>query len=354
MITDTIAACMYKIPTILTLDIAFMNEEAVRSLQQLDLSHQKFHFGMQSVNLETMRLMSRKIGPKIFKKRVEMMRSVDPNIELSMDLIYGLPGDNFYTFRETVDFALSLSPLKLNLSPLVLLPGSTYWKEKDKHQFVYEKEPPYLVHSNLTYTPEDFRKTRKLVLGVIMIMYFPAILDIVYKMTEHNIDEVIERVAANNNFNKDYQINKTKEYSSLTRLDLIELFMEKFEKKSNLLLDVDERSGNEQYSIKEYDYIRKSTMDDVAKAENGLHAYEAMQEILQETERTDLMEEIQLGIEYYQLRCLEESISNYTQKYGNDRLKRIQFNWVVSSEIEHEYEAHEVPKTKSGGVGAMC
>ncbi len=187
-----------------------------------------------------------------------------------------------------------------------------------------------------------------------MIMYFPAILDIVYKMTEHNIDEVIERVAANNNFNKDYQVNKTKEYSSLTRLDLIELFMEKFEKKSNLLLDVDERSGNDHYSITEYDYIRKSTMDDVAKAENGHHAYEAMQEILKETERTDLMEEIQLGIDYYQLRCLEESVGNYTQKYGNDRMKRIQFNWVVSSEIEHEYEAHEVPKTKSGGVGAMC
>ena len=121
---------------------------------------------------------------------------------------------------------------------------------------------------------------------------------------------------------------KTNDKSSLTRLDLIELFMEKFEKKSNLLLDVDERSGNEQYSIKEYDYIRKSTMDDVAKAENGLHAYEVMQEILQETERTDLMEDIQLGIEYYQLRSLEESIENYTQKYGYDRMKRIQFNWV--------------------------
>ncbi len=354
MMADKIATCKYKIPTILTLDIAFMNEDAVHALKQLDLSHQGFHFGMQSVNLETMRLMSRKIGPKIFKKRVEMMRSIDPNIELSMDLIYGLPGDNFYTFRETVDFALSLSPIKLNLSPLVLLPGSTFWKEREKHQFVYEEEPPFLVHSNRTYTPEDFRKTRKLVLGVIMLMYFPAILEIIYKMTEDYIDEVIERAALNNDFKRDLQESKIKDKSSLTRLDLIELFMEKFEKKSNLLLDVDERSGKEEYSIKEYDYIRKSTMDDVAKAENGLHAYESMHEILKEAERTDLMEEIQLGIDYYQLRCLEESVGNYTQKYGNDRMKRIQFNWVVSSEIEHEYEAHEVPKTKSGGVGAMC
>ena len=83
-----------------------MDEDAVRSLQKLDLSHQGFHFGMQSVNLETMRLMSRKIGPKIFKQRVEMLRKIDSNIELSLDLIYGLPGDTYDTFRKTVDFSL--------------------------------------------------------------------------------------------------------------------------------------------------------------------------------------------------------------------------------------------------------
>ena len=354
MITDKIAACKYKIPTILTLDIAFMNEEAVHALQQLDLSHQGFHFGMQSVNAETMHLMSRKIGPKLFKKRVEMLRQVDPNIELSMDLIYGLPGDNFYTFRKTVDFALSLSPIKLNLSPLVLLPGSTYWIEREKHQFVYDEEPPYLVHSNRTYTPEDFRKTRRLVLGVIMAMYFPVIRDLIYKMTEDYIDDVIGNAVVNNDFGKDLQESKIKDKVFLTRLDLFELLIEKFEKKSDLLLDVEAKSGTEQYSIKEYDYIRKSTMDGVAKSENGLCAYEAMEEILQETGRTDLMEEVLLGIEYYKLKCSKKSVKSYSQKYGTDIMKRIQFNWVVSSEIEHEYEAHEVPKTKSGGVGAMC
>ncbi len=354
MITEKIAACKYKIPTILTLDIAFMNEEAVRSLQQLDLSHQGFHFGMQSVNAETMHLMSRKVGPKVFKKRVEMLRQVDPNIELSMDLIYGLPGDNFYTFRKTVDFALSLSPIKLNLSPLVLLPGSTYWMEKEKHEFVYEKEPPYLVHSNRTYTPEDFRKTRRLVLGVIMAMYFPTIRDIVYEMTEDYIDDVIINAAENNNFAEGIKETDTEEKTFLTRLDLFEMLIDKFETKSNLLFDVEARSRNEQYSVKEYDYIRKSTMDNVAKPENGLYIYESMEEILREVKRTDLMEEVKLGIEYYKLKCSSQSIKDYENKYGVDAIKRIQFNWVVSSEIDHEYQAHEVPKTDSGGIGAMC
>ena len=334
-ITETIAACKYKIPTILTLDIAFMDEDAVRSLQKLDLSHQGFHFGMQSVNLETMRLMSRKIGPKIFKKRVEMLRKIDPNIQLSLDLIYGLPGDNFDTFRKTVDFALSLSPIKLNLSPLILLPGSTYWREREKHQFVYEKEPPFLVHSNRTYTAEDFRKTRKLVLGIIMIMYFPSILNIIYKMSEDYIDEVISKASLNNDFKSD---NSKKDKTKLTRIDLIEIFVEKFEKRSNLLLDVEDRSDTEQYSVKEYDYIRKSTMDEVAKPENGLHAYEAMRDILEEAGRMDLLEEINLGIDYYQLKCSGKSVEGYSKKYGWTKIKRIQFNWVVSSKIENDQE----------------
>lgn len=211
-----------------------------------------------------------------------------------------------------------------------------------------------MVHSNRTYTPEDFRKTRKLVLGVIMLMYFPAIRDIIYKMTEDYIDELIEDAVVNNDFEKHIRESKIIDKAFLTRLELVELFIEKFEEKSDLLLDVDARSGTEQYSIKEYDYIRKSSMDDAAKPDNGLFAYEAMQEILQEMGRTDLLEDVQLGIEYYKLKCLEKSVETYSQKYGPDIVKRIQFNWVVSSEIEHEYEAHEVPKTNSGGVGAMC
>ena len=114
--------------------------------------------------------------------------------------------------------------------------------------------------------------------------------------------------------------------------------MEKFEKRSNLLLDVEDRSDTEQYSVKEYDCIRKSTMDEVAKPENGLHAYEAMRDILEEAGRMDLLEEINLGIDYYQLKCSGKSVEGYSKKYGWTKIKRIQFNWVVSSKIENDQE----------------
>ena len=72
LITDKIETCKFKHPSILTLDIAFMDEEIVDALQKMDLGHQQYHFGMQSVNMETMQLMDRKIGPKLFQKRVKM------------------------------------------------------------------------------------------------------------------------------------------------------------------------------------------------------------------------------------------------------------------------------------------
>lgn len=355
MMTDKIAECKYKIPSILTLDISFMDEEAFEALQKLELSHQKFHFGMQSVNMETMKLMNRKIGPKLFKKRVELLRNLDPELELSLDLIYGLPGDNFYTFRKTVDFALSLSPIKLNLSPLVLLPGSTFWNERDKHEFVYEQEAPFLVHCNRTYSLEDMRKTRKFVLGVIMVMYFKAIRETIYRMTADHVDAVLAEAAGDNDFAKDSSSEFGGDiYNS--RVRLVELFVEKYEKLSSLLLDVDSRTGVEQYSIKEYDYIRKSTMDDAAQPRNCLCAYQAMADILIEAQRLDLMPEISRGIEYYTLVANTASTTQFESEHGEAAVERIKFGWVVSSEleVEHEYEEHEVPKTKSGGVGAMC
>ena len=351
LITQKIASCKYKIPTILTLDIAFMNEEAVEALQYLDLSHQKFHFGMQSVNMETMQLMSRKIGPKLFKKRVEMLRSVDPELELSLDLIYGLPGDTYNTFRKTVEFALSLSPIKLNLSPLILLPGSTFWNEKDKHEFVYEKEPPFLVHSNRTYSSDDMRKTRKFVLGIIMIMYFPMIRDTIYKMTIDDVEDVINEAVADNDFGGTFS---KKEDIYHSRLGLIELFIEKFEKNSKLMLDVDSRTDTEHYSVQQYDYIRKSVMDEIANPVNAMFAYEAMLDIIIEAGVTEGVDDIHLGFEYYQKINSKESMVYFVEEHGKENIERVKFGWVVSSEVEHEYEAHEVPKTESGGVGAMC
>ena len=174
----------------------------------------------------------------------------------------------------------------------------------------------------MTYTLEDMKRTRKLVLGIIMIMYFPTILNIIYKMTENYIDKVISKASLNNDFNKLEDI-KRKDKSELTRIDLIEIFVEKFEKKSNLLLSAEDNTDTEQYSAKEYDYIRKSTMDEVSKPENGLYAYEAMKEIIQELNRGDLIDDINIGIDLYEAKSSGQSLASFFEKYGMETVKQV-------------------------------
>lgn len=354
-IIDAIAKCKYKIPTTMTLDIAFMDEDAVHAIKKLELSHQKFHFGMQSVNMETMRYINRKVGPQLFKKRIEMMREIDPELELSLDLIYGLPGDTFYTFRKTVDFALSLSPIKLNLSPLVLLPGSTFWMDKEKHGFVYEQDPPFLVHWNNTYSADDMRETSRFVLGVIMIMYFPAIRETIYKMTKNSADTIIEETLISNDFAKGDE-TEFKDRLLQSRVGLVEFFMGKFETKSGLNFDIKAISGTEQFSEKNFNHIRKSTMDTVAKPINGLYAYQVMLEIIKEAGRNDLTEDLEIGLRYYQLatQSSQESFNQFVQEIGERKCNHVKFSWVVSSETLNSNDAQAITKTSSGGIGILC
>ena len=85
-----------------------------------------------------------------------------------------------------------------------------------------------------------------------------------------------------------------------------------------------------------------------------MFAYEAMLDIIIEAGVTEGVDDIHLGYEYYQKINSKEYMVDFVEEHGKENIERVKFGWVVSSEVEHEYEAHEVPKTESGGVGAMC
>ncbi len=331
IICDRIAACSRTIDTTLTLDIAFMDEEAIEALHKIKFEkHQGFHFGMQSANQETLRLMNRKIGPELISKRIKMIKELEPNAEISFDLIYGLPGDTHETFRDTVNFALHLSPQKLNMSPLVLLPGSPYWVNRVEHGFIYDPYPPYLIHSNRTYCAADMKKTRRFVLGMLMVLYFSAIRDALYQISER--------------------------HPHLRRVDLFEEFISRFEKQTDLILDITNIRDQDQYSPQEVNYIRRNIMNKVSEPQNGLFAYEIILEMANEysVEET-FKKEIKLGYEYYKALAFshdyeEQSYieSSYLDRHGKAQFENIKFNWVSAKPVG-------IPKeSRTQGVAIAC
>jgi len=187
-IIDKITECKYKnIPTVLTLDARVLNEGMIRYLQKINLIYNQYQFGLQAVNTDTLKIVDRYYVKEKFKEKIDLLRKVNPEAEIGLDIMFGLPGDNYDKFRETVDFAFKLKASKIYPSPLLLLPGTPFFQDRDKYGFKADDNPPYMAISNNTYSKEDMQKTFSFVLWVLGIMYFPALRSTIAKISEYNL-----------------------------------------------------------------------------------------------------------------------------------------------------------------------
>lgn len=290
-----------RIPTVLTLDILVINEEMVQSLSKLNMIHGQLHFGMQTTNPKALELLKRKSGPDVFKKRIEQIRQADPAAQISFDLIYGLPGDNYEAFRESVDFAMSMDPGKLYFSPLLLLPGTPFWDQKEELGFDYDPLPPYMVRSNKHYSNEDMEKTFRLVLWLLTIMYVPAIRDAIVKIPKYN--------------------------SAFRSIELVDRYIEILRESIDPVLECECV-----FTIDNNNDSRRYVMNVISRPENILLAYEATQQLLRECNAEILSEDINIGIDYYRTICVGEKMgdSDFYDQYDREKIEYIKTSWVTA------------------------
>ena len=74
---------------------------------------------------------------------VELRRSTA--IPLHLDLIAGLPGENWDNFRVSFNDVYETQPQKLQLGFLKVLKGSGLWQKASRYGLVYQPDPPYAV-----------------------------------------------------------------------------------------------------------------------------------------------------------------------------------------------------------------
>ncbi|MDA2932846.1 cobalamin-dependent protein [Acidobacteria bacterium AH-259-D05] len=269
-ISNKIASCSRKIPTVLTLDVHVLDENMVTHLNKINLYQNQYHFGLQTTNPKALALLERPGGggPDKYVHKIGLLRNLLPSAEISFDLIYGLPGDDYEHFRESVNFALHLKPSKIHFSPLLLLPGTRFYNERDKMGFVYDDEPPYMVRANQTFSEEDMCKATSLVLWTMAVLYFPATRDTIYKIVDHN--------------------------PLLKEIDLIEEWVALVSSRVDPMREV-----KYEFTIEANNVARRTVMNTLTRPENCVHCYEAMLEILKIHKSEHLSEDIQLGIDFY-------------------------------------------------------
>ena len=127
--------------------------EQARLFGQLVVSLQ---IGLQSAHSKVMSLLNRPFRPHQFKKKIRILEQ--NYLVYGFDLIYGLPGDSLEGFRESVDFALSLSPSNLDIFPLSLLPGTELDRRAAEWGLSHDGTPERLITGRPGFTGEDLEK----------------------------------------------------------------------------------------------------------------------------------------------------------------------------------------------------
>ena len=115
--------------------------------------------GLQTTNKEALRVIGRAYNAERFKDRMNKLRSV--GVDYAVDMIFGLPGDNYEYFKRTYDEAYSFKPTQVRVYNLLTLPDTRLFFEAEKHGLVFDDEPPYITRYCNTFTKEDMKKAQR-------------------------------------------------------------------------------------------------------------------------------------------------------------------------------------------------
>ncbi len=121
-----------------------LREEELALLNTLREGLVQLEIGVQSANETTLDAIRRKMS--LDKIREVVLRIQEGrNIHVHLDLIAGLPYEDYTSFRDSFNEVYSMKPDQLQLGFLKVLKGSYLHGEKEKWGIVYQDEPPYEV-----------------------------------------------------------------------------------------------------------------------------------------------------------------------------------------------------------------
>ena len=129
-----------------------LREEEMELMSQMRPGLIQLEIGVQSTNPETIRAIHRHMDLKKLEHCVNRVHSFR-NIHQHLDLIAGLPYEDYDTFHQSFNDVYHLKPDQLQLGFLKVLKGSLMQKEAEVYGIVYKEKEPYEVLSTnwLTY-----------------------------------------------------------------------------------------------------------------------------------------------------------------------------------------------------------
>ncbi|OLS39573.1 B12-binding domain-containing radical SAM protein [Alkalihalophilus pseudofirmus] len=120
--------------------LSFLNEHAPKGIF-------RFEIGVQSTNDATNELVQRRQNFQKLTRTVTMVKE-GGKIDQHLDLIAGLPEEDYNSFRNTFNDVFALRAEELQLGFLKMLRGTGLRLRADDHNYVYMNHAPYEILSN--------------------------------------------------------------------------------------------------------------------------------------------------------------------------------------------------------------
>ena len=121
-----------------------LTEEEMALLSTFRPGLVQLEIGVQSANLQTIEEIHRKMQLSDVESSVRFIQKAG-NIHEHLDLIAGLPYENYERFGQSFRDIYALKPNQLQLGFLKVLKGSYIFEHKDEYDMIYRSKPPYEI-----------------------------------------------------------------------------------------------------------------------------------------------------------------------------------------------------------------
>ncbi|MFW2488152.1 B12-binding domain-containing radical SAM protein [Clostridium chromiireducens] len=120
----------------------------------------RFEVGVQTTNDEVLRNINRFVNFNDIKEKVLEIEALR-NIDQHLDLIAGLPGEDYESFKKSFNDMYEIKPEEIQLGFLKLLKGSSMREDADKYGMEYSPYPPYEILKTDKLSYEELLKLKK-------------------------------------------------------------------------------------------------------------------------------------------------------------------------------------------------
>ncbi|MGN0307671.1 MAG: B12-binding domain-containing radical SAM protein [Lachnospiraceae bacterium] len=121
-----------------------LSKEEIELLSSLRPGFVQLEIGVQSTNTVTLLEINRPMKTEAVCRAVEALQK-NHNVHLHLDLIAGLPGEDYESFGVSFNQVYAMKPHQLQLGFLKVLKGSPLWEKADEYGIIYQDKPPYEV-----------------------------------------------------------------------------------------------------------------------------------------------------------------------------------------------------------------